>query len=369
MLSVNEPEAQVIELFVTTGMKVSAGDRLCTLETTKAAVEVEAEVEGYIQNVLIAKGQQVIAGTVIFEISTEPPNESPAELSVPSTSPSEVGTLPEGLLISEKGLRLAKELGVPLGALPIGALVTEAKVREFFSKADTSPESDDAKSIFAFKAPFDAKELLILGDGGHAKTVIDLVRQAGRYRLAGVVAEPPPAVSEVLGVPVLGGEEILPSLHDKGIRLMVNGVGATNRNRTRYDIYVRMAKLGFSFPRIVHPKAVVEPSAEIADGVQIFGMAFVGSAAQVGFGAIINTGAIVSHDCKIGDFAHVTPGAILAGNVEVGTGALIGMGATTAVGVRIGAWARIGNGARINGDVPPHAIVQAGVTWPLEGRK
>jgi len=369
MLSVNEPEAQVIELFVTTGAKVSVGDPLCTLETTKATIEVEAEVEGFIQAVLIAKGQQVIAGTVIFEISSEPPNEQPARLTEPAVSPTDVNSVPEGLLISEKGLRMARELGVPLDALPISTLITEAKVREYFANAVPPPELDETKSNFEIKAPFDARDLLILGDGGHAKTIIDLVRQTGNYRLAGIVAEPPPAVSEILGVPVLGGEEVLQSLYDKGIRLMINGVGAINRNRTRYEIFVRMAKLGFAFPRAVHPKAVVEPSAEIAAGVQIFGMAFVGSAARVGFGAIINTGAIVSHDCRIGAFAHITPGAILAGNVEVGTGALIGMGVTTAVGVKIGEWARIGNGARINGDVPPRGIVQAGTTWPLEGRE
>ena len=59
MLSVNEPEAQLVALFVTTGSKVEVGDPLCTLETTKATFEVEAEVEGYIHDVLVAKGQHV----------------------------------------------------------------------------------------------------------------------------------------------------------------------------------------------------------------------------------------------------------------------------------------------------------------------
>jgi len=364
MLSVNEPDAQLVEVFVTTGRKVVVGDALCTLETTKATFEVQAEVEGYIHDVLVTKGQQVTAGTVLFEISCEPPAESPASLSAPSAPSADAGSRPEGLLITEKGLRLAKELGVALDVLPLGALVTEAMVREFSTKAGSSAEMGKTKFIFEVKVPFDANELLIVGAGGHAKTIIDLVRQANHYHLAGLVAEPTPAESDVLGVRVLGGEEVLQSLHDKGIRLMVNGVGAINRNRVRYEIFVRMAERGFAFPRIVHPKAIVEPSASIAAGVQIFGMAFVGSAARVGFGAVINTGAIVSHDCKIGDLAHLTPGVVLAGSVHVGIGALIGMGVTTAVGVRIGEWARIGNGSRINGDVPPHAIVQAGTTWP-----
>lgn len=364
MLSVNEPDAQLVELFVTTGRKVVVGDLLCTLETTKATFEVEAEVEGFIHDVLVAKGQPVTAGAVLFVISSEPPTEPTASLSVSPTSATEADTRPEGLMITEKGLRLAKELGVALAALPLGALVTEAMVREFFAQTAPLAGAGKTERTSEVKVPFDANELLIIGAGGHAKTIIDLVRQASHYHLAGLVAQPPPAVSEVLGVPVLGGEEVLQSLYDKGICLMVNGVGAINHNRIRHEVFVRMAERGFAFPRIVHPKAIVEPSAEIEGGVQVFGMAFVGSASRVGFGAIINTGAIVSHDCKIGDLAHLTPGVVLAGSVEVGSGALIGMGVTTAVGVKIGEWARIGNGARINGDVPPHAIVQAGTTWP-----
>lgn len=363
MLSVNEPEAQLVALFVVTGTKVSVGDPLCTLETTKATFEVQAEVEGYIHAVLVAKGQGITAGTVLFEISSEPPTEPAARLAVSSAPAPDGGNRPEGLLITEKAVRLAKELGVALDGLPLGTLVTEAVVRDFSNKAATTVETG-GKLISEVRVPFNANELIILGAGGHANTIIDLVRQASHYHLAGIVANPLPATSEVLGVPVLGGEEVLQSLYDKGIRLMVNGVGAINRNRVRYEVFVRMAERGFAFPRIVHPKAAVEPSAEIAAGVQVFGMAFVGSCVRVGFGAIINTGAIVSHDCKIGDFAHLTPGVLLAGSVEVGTGALIGMGVTTAIGVRIGEWARIGNGARINGDVPPHAIVQAGAIWP-----
>jgi len=243
-------------------------------------------------------------------------------------------------------------------------MVTEAIVREFSTKTVPPAGADKTERISEVQVPFDANKLLIYGASGHAKTIIDLVRQTSHYQLTGLVADPPPAVSEVLGVPVLGGEQVLQSLYDKGIRLMVNGVGGISRNRIRYEIFVKMAERGFAFPRIVHPKAVVEPSAEIAAGVQVFGMAFVGSAARVGFGAIINTGAIVSHDCNIRDFAHLTPGVVLAGCVEVGIGALIGMGVTIALGVKIGEWACVGNGARVNGDIPSHAIVQAGTTWP-----
>ena len=134
LLSVNEPEAQVVDLFVTAGSKVAVGDRLCTLETTKATFEVEAEVEGYIHDVLVAKGQQVTAGAVLFEISAEPLTEPSPGPSASSAPASEAEPRPEGLLISKKGLRLAKELGVALDALPLDVLVTEAMVRSFLQR-------------------------------------------------------------------------------------------------------------------------------------------------------------------------------------------------------------------------------------------
>jgi len=364
MLSVNEPEAQLVDLFVARGAKIVVGDRLCTLETTKATFEIQAEAEGYIHNVLVTKGQRVAAGTLLFEFSSEPPIGQPDSPPISAGSAPDAGPPPDGLLATEKGLRLARELGIPLSSLPIGVLVTEAMVREFSARNLRQARTLKLESDSGFKAPFDANELLIFGAGGHAKMLIDLVRQADQYHLAGLIAETPPAGSEVLGVTVLGREDVAQSLYDKGVRLMVNGVGAIERNRTRLEIFTRMAERGFAFPHVIHPRAVVEPSAEIAGGVQIFGMAFVGSAARVGFGAVINTGAIVSHDCRIGDLAHLTPGVVLAGRVEVGVGALVGMGVTTSVGVKIGEWARIGNGARINADVPPNAIVQSGATWP-----
>jgi len=210
----------------------------------------------------------------------------------------------------------------------------------------------------------DSNGLLILGAGGHAKTLIDLVRQTHHYSLIGLVADPLPPTPDVLGVPVLGGEELLPNLHEQGFRLIANGVGSPHRNRTRQEIFVRLADYGFTCPTLVHSRAAVEPSAVLGPGVQVLGMAFVGSHVRVGFGAIVNLGAIASHDCVIGDFAHVAAGAVLSGCVEVGTGALIGAGASVASGVKIGEWAQIGMGAQIEADVPPNATIEAGITWP-----
>jgi UDP-perosamine 4-acetyltransferase len=162
---------------------------------------------------------------------------------------------------------------------------------------------------------------------------------------------------------VLGARDVLPQLIEKGVRLAANGVGGIIDINIRMKLFELLTGYGFAFPILRHPRATVEPSAQIYDGVQVFANAYVGSSAILHEKCMINTGAIVSHDCEIGSFTHIAPGAMLAGHVHVGEKALVGMGVTTMIGIKIGSGARVGNGAVLLADVPERAIVPAGKVW------
>jgi sugar O-acyltransferase (sialic acid O-acetyltransferase NeuD family) len=192
--------------------------------------------------------------------------------------------------------------------------------------------------------------------------VADLVTGAGVYTVAGFVDD---LTSEptVLGLPILGGSADLGELAAT-VGLAANGVGGIARVEDRVESFERLVAAGFSFPTLVHRAGVVEPSAELAPGVQIFAGSFVGPLVRLGFGTIVNTAAVVSHDCVLGDYVNLSPGALLAGNVEVGDRTLIGMGATVNLGLRVGASVRIGNSAVVKADVPDGTVVHAGALWP-----
>ena len=207
--------------------------------------------------------------------------------------------------------------------------------------------------------------LIVIGGGGQGKTVIDLVRSIGAHRLAGVIDDGLPVGSDVLGVPVLGGADVLPEWRQKGVCLAVNAVGGIGNVAVRVQVYEILARAGFACPTLVHPSTVIEASASLAGGVQILAQSYVGSAARIGFGTLINAGVIVSHDCIIGQCVNCSPGAALAGGVIVEDFAQIGMNATVNIGVRIGAKAQVGNGATVKADVPPGAVVRAGTIWPI----
>jgi len=211
----------------------------------------------------------------------------------------------------------------------------------------------------------DPSAIIIFGGGGHGKTVIDLIRSLGTYRIVGVIDDGLPPGSEVLGVPVLGGEKNLAEWIARGVHLAVNAVGGIGNPTVRIQVFEKMEKAGFSFPILVHPSAVVERSATLEPGVQVFAHTYIGSAARVGFGSVINVGAIVHHDCVLGRVVNLSPGATLAGNVHVGNYAQIGMLATVNLKISVGENARLGNGCTVKGDVPDGGRVWAGATWPI----
>ena len=197
--------------------------------------------------------------------------------------------------------------------------------------------------------------VVVIGAGGHAKVVIEALRAAG-FEPVGLVDKQAGAPA-LLGVRVLGDDDCLPGLRADGIEAAVVALGA---NQARERAGQGLRALEFRLPAIIHPAALVSPSARIREGAVVMVRAVAGTLAEIGPLAILNTGCIVEHDSRIGACAHVAPGAALAGRVQVGERALVGVGASARPGVSIGADAVVGAGAAVVADVPAGAVV-AGV--------
>lgn len=210
----------------------------------------------------------------------------------------------------------------------------------------------------------DDSTLLLVGGGGHGKTLIDLVKVLGKYQWGGIVDENLPPGSLILGLPVFGGDLLLSELYKAGFHQAINGVGGIGNVVARLHVFEKLNKAGFSFPSLVHPTAFVEPSATIESGAQVLPLTYVGTDSKIGFGSLLNAHVIVSHDCQIGECVNLSPGATLAGGVKIHNHAQIGMGVTININLTIGAEARIGNGATIKADVPPGGRIFAGQVWP-----
>ena len=196
----------------------------------------------------------------------------------------------------------------------------------------------------------DRTPLVIWGAAGHAKVVADVVRTHPEFELAGLIDDTAPQRRGELhgGIPILGGREVLDGLLANGTRL-VFGFGD---NAARLRIGAEMVARGFVFPTLVHPTAVVSPSAQIGAGSFVAAGAIVNADARVGAQVIVNSGAIVEHDNEVGDGVHLSPRACLSGWVRVGRGSWIGAGAVVRDRITIGARCVVGVGSVVVADIP-----------------
>jgi sugar O-acyltransferase (sialic acid O-acetyltransferase NeuD family) len=353
LLNTNEPETHLAGVHVRDGTRVKKGDILFTLETTKVTEDIESPVEGYV-HLLAPEGSVLQVGDRLAVITEKKTDRLDLDLvSATQGIPLKSDDSTPQLRITKPARLLAESLGLELSSLPKDQLITEEVVRSLAGKG-----------AFIISINESGKpHILIFGGGGHAKTLIDMIRTLNTYSIAGIVDDGIPAGGMILGVPVLGSRDVLSQIFSQGVRLAVNAVGGINDINARVKVFDLLEKHLFGLPSLIHPQAVVEPSAQIGEGVQVFANAYIGSDAVLQDKCMVNTGAVVSHDCEIGKFTHIAPGALLAGHVHVGEKTLVGMGASTNISVVIGSNARIGNLANLLADVPDGMIIQAGRFW------
>ncbi len=210
-----------------------------------------------------------------------------------------------------------------------------------------------------------AKRYIGLGAGGHAKVVRAAIEASGDSVGGWVVA--PADLSDA--VDVLGTDDDLPGLAASGWEFAFVAIGMVRASGARARLMKRAVDAGFELPPIVHPRAIVAPSARIEAGAQVLAGAIVNPDAVIGAGSIVNTGAIVEHDTVVGPYAHVAPGAVVGGDCVVGEGSHVGIGATVIQGVKIGAGVTVGAGSVVIADVDDGKTVVGVPARPLSASR
>jgi UDP-perosamine 4-acetyltransferase len=187
---------------------------------------------------------------------------------------------------------------------------------------------------------------------------MDILQTSGTYEVVGLLDSNPDLWgSSILGVTVLGNDDLLPELYRKGLRWAFIGLGTLGDTRRRKELYSTIAVHGFRLVSAIHPRAVVSSSAQLGEGPTVMAGAVINAAAVVGDDVTINTGAIVEHDCVIGNHVHIATGARLGGGVRVGESSHVGLGASIRQGISIGKTSMVGAGAVVVHDVPDNVVV------------
>ena len=203
------------------------------------------------------------------------------------------------------------------------------------------------------------KPLVLLGGGGHCKSVIEVAESAG-YKILGVLDMPEDVGKEILSTRVIGTDEDIPQYVDKAEFVIT--VGFIKNPATRIKLYNRIKDVGGKLATIIAPTAYVSKYAAIGEGTVVMHHAFVNAGAKIGNNVIINTFANIEHDVIIGDQCHISTGSMVNGDCRIGNNCFIGSQTVLANGIAIGDSIIVGAGSLVRKSISEKGIYSGNPT-------
>jgi sugar O-acyltransferase (sialic acid O-acetyltransferase NeuD family) len=199
----------------------------------------------------------------------------------------------------------------------------------------------------------DSKKLILVGGGGHCKSVIDVAESAG-YQIKGILDVPENVGNKVLGYSIIGTDDQIINYVDNAVFIVT--VGHIRDAALRIKLHQKIADAGGKLAIIVASTAHVSRYAHIGEGTVVMHEAMVNADASIGRGCIINTFANIEHDTIIGDYCHISTGAMVNGNCIVGSETFLGSQSVMINGIEITNGCVVGAGSLVRKNLTQKGI-------------
>jgi len=352
-LGANDEHCDVVQWHVAGGSRVGVGDPLCTIETTKAAVEVYSEHSGFAYP-LAEKGARVSIDAplcLVAEKELEDVKRAVVELLGLTAN----GEHADKHKFTKKAqLFLARhhlsETDV-VGKLPSGR-ITEEMVRALIDIG----QSEERPLNLGHR-----QRIAVIGgvSGGGALIVIDsMLRNPQQQPVCIFDRDPAVHGKHVLGVPVVGSIDMLDDWHQQGRLDAV--IIAFNRNlEERASTFEALRNRGLEFANVVDPSAQIRSGVQLGVGNVVLAQCYVGPCSTIGDNNFISAGVHLEHDNMVGSHCGFGPHVATSGNVTIGNRIRFGIGIFVEPSVRVGDDCLIASGSILIGDVPSEHAIQA----------
>jgi UDP-N-acetylbacillosamine N-acetyltransferase len=186
------------------------------------------------------------------------------------------------------------------------------------------------------------RRLVLLGCGGHARSVAD-VALAASVDVECFVDEQARDGETCLGRPV---QRVMPK-HTDGLVYMP----CAGDNRRRAAQIRELAEAGLPLATVISPCATIGHGATVSPGCFVGHHAHIGPLGHIGAGCIVNTAAVVEHDCVVGECCHVSIRSSVAGRSRLGVCVFVGAGATVIDNVSVADDVMVGAGSVVVTDI------------------
>ena len=183
------------------------------------------------------------------------------------------------------------------------------------------------------------KNLILVGGGGHCKSVIEVAESAGYT---------------ILGLVVIGVDDDIPQYVEKAEFVIT--VGFIKNPALRIKLYNKVKEAGGKLATIVASTAHVSKYATLGEGTVVMHQAFVNAGAQIGNNVILNTFTNIEHDAVVGDQCHISTGTMVNGDCKIGQNVFVGSQSVLANGIEVGDNIIIGAGSVVRKSISQKGI-------------
>ncbi|MCD4756734.1 MAG: NeuD/PglB/VioB family sugar acetyltransferase [Arcobacteraceae bacterium] len=186
------------------------------------------------------------------------------------------------------------------------------------------------------------EQIVLIGGGGHCRSVIDVLEQQNKYEIIGIVDKKELLGVDVLGYKIIACDDNLETIFETCKNAIIT-VGQIKTNEIRVELFNRLKKIGFHFPVIISPLAYVSKHSSISEGTIIMHQVLINSNVTIGKNCIINSKALIEHDVTVGDNCHISTASVLNGNVIVENDTFYGSNTTSKEGISIEGFIKAGS--------------------------
>ena len=205
------------------------------------------------------------------------------------------------------------------------------------------------------------KDLILVGGGGHCKSVIDVAEGAG-WDILGILDTTENIGKMVLNYTIIGTDEHIPEFVEKVFFIVT--VGQIKDVDLRVKLHEKILQANGELATIIASDAHVSKHSNIGKGTVIMHKSIVNAGAKIGMGCIINTMANIEHDAVIGDYCHISTGVMVNGTCNVGDKTFIGSGSVLANNVIIPNNTIVGSNSFVN-----RSLLSSGNYWGTPAKK
>lgn len=155
--------------------------------------------------------------------------------------------------------------------------------------------------------------LLILGAGGYGLAVAEAAQLSGQWQEIIFADDRWPKTQQVGEYKIVSNIANVEQFTSNNIQAIV----AVGNNHLREKWQKLLGDLGIRMTSIIHPQAIVSPTAQIGQGVTVMAGCVISTKTVINDGVILNIGTLLDHDVIIKAFAHLSVG------VKVSSGKII----------------------------------------------